>query len=113
MQNNISNALNQLWQQEQAAGREVDDREAEANEALGRLHGALEKYYTLKQEEKAALLDVQDFIANVQEKVVKVNLPELAHKRAEAQRMLETASWAISGLLDIVKDIEYTIKNNQ
>lgn len=110
MNNELSNTLNDISWQEQEAMRIVEEKQDEAYRALAELHAAIENLYIIKKAEKAVTTSAQEFINTVMEKVFKMDVDSIRHKQTEARGELEAASYSIAKLLDIARDIEYTIK---
>lgn len=110
MTNNYTENLKRIALKEQELNTKIADAEEDANRKLAELHSYIEQLYILKKAEKAVLLDVNEFIETVKDKVFKIDVEGLGHKQNEVLQALETALWGINKALDLYKDIEYTIK---
>ena len=95
---------------EQELEKEIAEKQDDAYRALAELHEAIEELYIYKKGEKQILVDVNDFIETVMDKVFKKDVEGIQHQQAELRDAIEAATFYVSKIIDLNNNIEYKIK---
>ena len=109
MDNGYTSELNNMYNKETALNAKVEESQENAVRAISELHQALLDLNAVKTQEKAILVDLNEFIQRIQQHVIKVDVSKVSAKKNEILGLIENISWSVSKLLDLTNEVEQEI----
>lgn len=105
-----SDSLELIKQKEKELADLVNEKEDAANKAIAELHEAIEELYLLRKGTRVGLNDLQTFTDKIYEKIVKIDVPGLAHKKQQILDALGSIQWYIHSAETLINDFENEVK---
>jgi len=110
MENEASTVVDSIIRQEMATNEEILDKEEEAKRSLEDLYVSIEKLYILRKGTKEGLAGIDEFIRQIHDKYVGVNVEGFEQRKKEIVELLENISWSIRSAIDKINNFERDVK---